>query len=107
MGAPCRSAQGGAGVCGLRADRAIGAWADRLWHRAAGASDHRVFGGRYCASGGDGRVQFRYFWPPTLRAALPDANAAAYVGTPTGLGIPVAILSIPLWIALAQAVIGV
>lgn len=45
--------------------------------------------------------------PATLRAALPDANAAAYVGTSTGLGTPVAILSIPLWIALAQAVTGV
>jgi uncharacterized protein len=44
--------------------------------------------------------------PPTLRAALPDANPAAYVGTSTGLGTPVAILSIPLWIALAQQVIG-
>ena len=40
--------------------------------------------------------------PPTLRGALPDANPSAYVGTSTGLGTPVAILSIPLWIALAQ-----
>ena len=44
--------------------------------------------------------------PPTLRATLPDANPSAYVGTSTGLGTPVAILSIPLWIALAQAFIG-
>jgi uncharacterized protein len=44
--------------------------------------------------------------PPTLRAALPEANPSAYVGTSTGLGTPVAILSIPLWIALAGAVIG-
>lgn len=44
--------------------------------------------------------------PPTLRATLPEANPSAYVGTSTGLGTPVAILSIPLWIALAQAVIG-
>jgi hypothetical protein len=29
------------------------------------------------------------------------------VGTSTGLGTPVAILSIPLWIALADLVIGV
>ena len=44
--------------------------------------------------------------PPTLRAALPEANPSAYVGTSTGLGTPVAILSIPLWIALAEALIG-
>jgi len=40
--------------------------------------------------------------PPTLRAALPEANASAYIGTSTGLGTPVAILSIPLFVALAQ-----
>ncbi len=45
--------------------------------------------------------------PPTLRGALPEANPSAYVGTSTGLGTPVAILSIPLWIALAELVIGV
>lgn len=44
--------------------------------------------------------------PPTLRAALPEANASAYVGTSTGIGTPVAILSIPFWIALAEAMIG-
>jgi uncharacterized protein len=44
--------------------------------------------------------------PPTLRGALPEANPSAYVGTSTGLGTPVAILSIPVWIALAKAVIG-
>ncbi|MDP5367263.1 MAG: sodium-dependent bicarbonate transport family permease [Paracoccaceae bacterium] len=44
--------------------------------------------------------------PPTLRAALPAANPSACVGTSTGLGTPVAILSIPLWIALAEAMIG-
>lgn len=44
--------------------------------------------------------------PPTLRGALPEANPSAYVGTSTGLGTPVAILSIPLWMALAGAVIG-
>jgi len=45
--------------------------------------------------------------PPTLRGALPEANPSAYVGTSTGLGTPVAILSIPLWIALAELLIGV
>ncbi|MEM9900216.1 MAG: sodium-dependent bicarbonate transport family permease [Pseudomonadota bacterium] len=45
--------------------------------------------------------------PPTLRGALPEANPSAYVGTSTGLGTPVAILSIPLWIALADMIIGV
>lgn len=44
--------------------------------------------------------------PPTLRAALPEANPSAYVGTSTGLGTPVAILSIPVWIALADWLIG-
>lgn len=44
--------------------------------------------------------------PPTLRGALPEANASAYVGASTGLGTPVAILSIPLWIALAGYFIG-
>jgi len=44
--------------------------------------------------------------PPTMRAALPEANASAYVGTSTGLGTPVAILSIPLWMALAEVLIG-
>ncbi|MBM2324286.1 MULTISPECIES: sodium-dependent bicarbonate transport family permease [Rhodobacterales] len=45
--------------------------------------------------------------PPTLRGALPEANPSAYVGTSTGLGTPVAILSIPLWIVLADMLIGV
>lgn len=40
--------------------------------------------------------------PPTMRGALPEANSSAYVGTSTGLGTPVAILSIPLFIALAE-----
>lgn len=44
--------------------------------------------------------------PPTMRAALPEANTSAYVGTSTGLGTPVAILSIPLFMALAEALIG-
>lgn len=40
--------------------------------------------------------------PPTIRAALPGANVSAYIGTSTGLGTPVAILSIPLFISLAE-----
>jgi len=44
--------------------------------------------------------------PPTLRASLPEANPSAYLGASTGLGTPIAIVSIPLWIALADAVIG-
>ena len=43
--------------------------------------------------------------PPTLRGALPEANPSAYVGTSTGLGTPVAILSIPIWVALANVVL--
>ncbi|MCY6382532.1 sodium-dependent bicarbonate transport family permease [Hoeflea prorocentri] len=42
--------------------------------------------------------------PPTIRGALPEANSSAYVGTSTGLGTPVAILSIPLFIGLADLV---
>lgn len=42
--------------------------------------------------------------PPTLRAAIPSANPAVYVGSSTGLGTPVALLSIPLWIVLADLV---
>lgn len=42
--------------------------------------------------------------PPTLRASIPGANPAAYVGSSTGIGTPVAILSIPLWMALADMV---
>ncbi|NRA99138.1 MAG: sodium-dependent bicarbonate transport family permease [Rhodobacteraceae bacterium] len=44
--------------------------------------------------------------PPTMRAALPEANPSAYVGTSTGLGTPIAILSIPLYMALADQLIG-
>ncbi|WP_299367482.1 sodium-dependent bicarbonate transport family permease [uncultured Tateyamaria sp.] len=44
--------------------------------------------------------------PPTLRGALPEANPSAYVGTSTGIGTPVAILSIPMFIALAEVLIG-
>ncbi|RKF06130.1 sodium-dependent bicarbonate transport family permease [Oceaniradius stylonematis] len=44
--------------------------------------------------------------PPTLRGALPEANPSAYVGTSTGIGTPIAILSIPLWVALADLTIG-
>jgi len=44
--------------------------------------------------------------PPTMRGALPEANPSAYVGTSTGLGTPVAILSIPLFIALADYLVG-
>ena len=44
--------------------------------------------------------------PPTMRGALPEANPSAYVGTSTGIGTPVAILAIPLWMALADLWIG-
>ncbi|MEL7012636.1 MAG: sodium-dependent bicarbonate transport family permease [Pseudomonadota bacterium] len=45
--------------------------------------------------------------PPTIRAAIPKANPSAYIGSSTGLGTPVAILSIPLFVALAEHFIGV
>jgi hypothetical protein len=44
--------------------------------------------------------------PPTLRGTLPEANPSAYVGTSTGLGTPIAILSIPLFVAMAEVLIG-
>lgn len=44
--------------------------------------------------------------PPTMRGALPEANPSAYVGSSTGLGTPVAILSIPLFMALADWLVG-
>lgn len=45
--------------------------------------------------------------PPTLRAGIPTANPAAYIGTSTGLGTVVAIaVCIPLFIALGQMVFG-
>ena len=44
--------------------------------------------------------------PPTIRGALPEANPSAYIGASTGIGTPIAILSIPLWIALADVMIG-
>jgi len=44
--------------------------------------------------------------PPKLHGALPEANPSAYVGTSTGIGTPVAILSIPFWIWAAGALIG-
>lgn len=44
--------------------------------------------------------------PPTMRGALPEANPSAYIGASTGLGTPIAILSIPMFMALADAIIG-
>ena len=42
--------------------------------------------------------------PPTLRAAIASANPAAYIGASTSIGTPVALLSIPLYLALAEIV---
>ncbi len=42
--------------------------------------------------------------PPTLRAAIPQANPAAYVGASTSLGTPITLLSVPMWMALAEIV---
>jgi len=45
--------------------------------------------------------------PPTLRGGIPSANPSAYIGSSTAVGTPVAIaLGIPLYIALAQALMG-
>lgn len=45
--------------------------------------------------------------PPTLRAGIPSANPSAYVGSSTAVGTPVAIaLGIPIYIGLAQALMG-
>ena len=58
--------------------------------------------------GGDGGVELGHLRPgPRCAARCPRRNPSAYVGTSTGLGTPVAILSIPLWIALAELLIGV
>ncbi|MEM1380886.1 MAG: sodium-dependent bicarbonate transport family permease [Pseudomonadota bacterium] len=43
--------------------------------------------------------------PPTLRAGIPSANPAAYIGSSTSVGTPVAIaVCIPLFVALAERV---
>jgi hypothetical protein len=43
--------------------------------------------------------------PPTLRAAIPEANPSAYIGSSTAVGTPIAIaVGIPLYVALAQLV---
>lgn len=45
--------------------------------------------------------------PPTLRAGIPSANPSAYIGASTAVGTPVAIaLGIPLFVGLAQAMMG-
>ncbi len=45
--------------------------------------------------------------PPTLRAGIPSANPSAYIGASTAIGTPIAIgVGIPLYIALAQALMG-
>ncbi len=45
--------------------------------------------------------------PPTLRAGIPKANPSAYIGSSTAVGTPVALaVGIPLYIALAQALMG-
>ena len=45
--------------------------------------------------------------PPTLRAGIPSANPSAYIGSSTAVGTPVALaLGIPLYIALAQSLMG-
>ena len=45
--------------------------------------------------------------PPTLRAGIPSANPSAYIGSSTAVGTPVALaLGIPLFIGLAQALMG-
>ena len=44
--------------------------------------------------------------PPTLRAGIPGANPAAYIGSSTSVGTPVAIaICIPLFVALADLVL--
>ncbi|MBS3957355.1 MAG: sodium-dependent bicarbonate transport family permease [Clostridiales bacterium] len=45
--------------------------------------------------------------PPTLRGGIPSANPAAYVGSSTGVGTPVALaIGIPLFTTLGKAVFG-
>ncbi|MEM7728754.1 MAG: sodium-dependent bicarbonate transport family permease [Pseudomonadota bacterium] len=45
--------------------------------------------------------------PPTLRAGIPSANPASFIGSSTSIGTPIAIaVCIPLFIALGDAVFG-
>ena len=45
--------------------------------------------------------------PPTLRAGIPSANPSAYIGSSTAVGTPIALaIGIPLFIGLAQAIMG-
>ena len=45
--------------------------------------------------------------PPTLRGGIPSANPSAYIGASTAVGTPIALaIGIPLFIGLAQAVMG-
>jgi hypothetical protein len=45
--------------------------------------------------------------PPTLRGGIPSANPSAYIGASTAIGTPIAIaIGIPLYIGLAQALMG-
>lgn len=45
--------------------------------------------------------------PPTLRAGIPSANPASFIGSSTSIGTPVAIaICIPLFVALAERVFG-
>lgn len=45
--------------------------------------------------------------PPTLRAGIPKANPSAYIGASTAVGTPIALaIGIPLYIGLAQALMG-
>ena len=45
--------------------------------------------------------------PPTLRGGIPSANPSAYIGSSTAIGTPIAIaIGIPLYIGLAQALMG-
>jgi hypothetical protein len=45
--------------------------------------------------------------PPTLRAGIPKANPSAYIGSSTAVGTPIALaIGIPLYIGLAQALMG-
>lgn len=46
--------------------------------------------------------------PPTLRAAIPNANPSAFIGSSTSIGTPIALaVGIPLYTALAGVVFGI
>jgi hypothetical protein len=43
---------------------------------------------------------------PFTSTNQPEANPSAYISTSTGIGTPMALLSVPLWMAAANYLVG-